>query len=132
MGAAIAGTGSFRRLLRNLRQANTGQLKMVAARLKMDGSQQRTTVARPRKKEPDTSTTAGMFAAYLAHLIDKRGTSPDNLAEATGINRATIFRWLRGDQSPDVDDLDRLAIALGFADAWALKPPKSFVDSHEK
>jgi len=105
----------------------------MGKRKTLDGSQQEPTkVARPRKKEPDTSTTAGMFAAYLAHLIDKRGTSVDAVAEATGINRATIFRWLSGDYSPDVADLDRLAIALGFADAWALKPPKSFVESRGK
>lgn len=105
---------------------------MPTAATKLRGSKQEPKVARPRKKEPDTSTTAGMFAAYLAHLIDKRGTSVDNLAEATGINRATIFRWLSGDYSPDVGDLDRLAIALGYPDAWALKPPKSFVDSRQK
>jgi len=98
---------------------------------KMVGSKE-PIVNRPREKQPDASTTAGLFAAYLAHVIEKRGVSVDALSESTGIHRATIFRWLRSQGEPSLSQIDSLAKALGYADAWALKPTKAFVDSRTK
>lgn len=86
-------------------------------------------VNRPREQEPDASTTTGRFALYLAHLLTKRGITAAELAEAAGLHRATIFRWLRAERDPSLADLDAVAQALGFDDAWSLRPPKSFIDS---
>lgn len=106
----------------------------MVTQAKMPDSPKESKVARPRELHPDTGTTAGMFGAYLAHLIEKRGIKVDDVALSSGISRATIFRWLssQGDQSPSITQMDALAKALGLADAWALKPPKAFIDSQSK
>ncbi len=75
--------------------------------------------ARPRK-EIDTSTYEGRFAARLKMLREKAGLSVDELAEKTGINRATIFRWEGGSISPPVSALPVLAKAIGIKTARLL------------
>lgn len=90
-------------------------------------------VNRKREQEPDSKSTAGQTMRYVQHLIDRKGIKlNDGFFEVAGVHRATFFRWLRGDGSPTIVQLDSLAKALGLADAWALRPPKAFLDGLKK
>ena len=90
-------------------------------------------VNRKREQEPDHRTTAGQTMRYIQHLIDRKGIKlNDDFFEVAGVHRATFFRWLRGEGSPTIVQLDSLAKALGFADAWALRPTKAFLDGLKK
>ena len=69
-------------------------------------------MARPRK-EIDTSTFTGRFAARLKSLREKAGMSVDELAERSGIPRATLFAWESADRCPVNEVLPKLAETLG-------------------
>lgn len=85
-------------------------------------------VGRKRKQEPPRDTANGLLLRYLAYLIERKG-GVDAVAFTTKIHRATIFRWLAGNEpGPTLEQLDTLAKALGKTDLWALRPPKSFID----
>jgi len=65
------------------------------------------------RKEVDTSTYGGRFAARLRMLREKAGYSVEQLAEASGVPRTTIFNWESGISKPLIDDsLLNLAKAL--------------------
>ncbi len=68
--------------------------------------------ARPRK-EIDTSTYEGRFAARLKMLREKAGLSVDELAEKSGIPVQTLYTWENGSRSPIPETLPNLAEALG-------------------
>jgi transcriptional regulator with XRE-family HTH domain len=61
----------------------------------------------------DTSTYAGRFAERLRMLREKTGFSVEEMAEQTGIPRATLFSWENGSRSPISNDLLKLAEFLG-------------------
>jgi len=82
---------------------------------------------RPREYEPDPATTKGQFALYLRHLMEKRGLTAGDLGEKCGVSRATIFHWLAAKRTPNVEQLEPLAEALGLSDWGKLSPPESFV-----
>jgi len=67
---------------------------------------------RPRK-EVDTSTYEGRFAVRLKMLREKTGMTVDEMAEKTGINRATLYSWENGSRSPINNDLLIAAEFLG-------------------
>ena len=69
-------------------------------------------MARPRKAV-DTSTYTGRFAERLKMLREKTGMSVDELAEASGVSRTTLFCWESADRTPVNDDLLKVAKALG-------------------
>ena len=96
------------------------------------GSLREPRVNRPRENRPDPRTTAGQFAYWLSHLLEKHGMPAGKLAESTGVARSTIYRWLAGEGSPSLADLDAVAKALGYPDAWAMKPARGFVDRLKK
>lgn len=99
---------------------------MAATVAKMGDSNKGRPVNRPREQRPKSGTPAGLTMLYVADLMKRKGISVDAVADDSGINRATIFRWLRGQGSPTLDQLDALAKALGRKDCWALQPPKDF------
>ncbi len=70
--------------------------------------------ARPRK-EIDTSTYEGRFAARLKMLREKAGLSVDELAAKTGLPRQTLYDWESTKSSPPVKELLKLAEGLGIA-----------------
>ena len=72
----------------------------------------RKTVARPRK-EVDTSTYTGRFAARLKMLRENTGLSVDELSEKSGIPRQTLYDWESTKASPPVKELPKLAETLG-------------------
>lgn len=53
------------------------------------------------------------YALSFKTLRKKRGLTQGNLAERVGVEQPTIQRWESGKQSPSLEDLDRLASALG-------------------
>lgn len=86
-------------------------------------------VGRKRKQEPPRDTPTGALMHWLAALIERSDLTVDDIAEQLGVDRTTVFRWLSGRTSPTVEQLDRMALMLGKADLWALRPPRRFLDS---
>ncbi len=69
--------------------------------------------ARPRK-EIDTSTYVGRFAARLKMLREKAGLSVDELAERSGIPAQTLYRWEQGNKAPSIERFPELAESLNL------------------
>lgn len=73
----------------------------------------------------DKRSDAGKFAAHLVYLMETHGISKDELVNRTGIEDATIRKWLRGDGMPgSFATLKSLADALGIRDYREMLPPK--------
>ncbi len=68
--------------------------------------------ARPRK-EIDTTTYEGRFAARLKMLREKAGLTVEELAEQAGISKTTLANWERCTGSPVNEVLPQIAEALG-------------------
>src|SRR4051794_1845080 len=62
-----------------------------------------------RKSEPPSTTTD-----VLRRAIVESGTSHKALSRETGVARASIMRFVRGDQSLRLDMADRLAAYFGL------------------
>ncbi len=67
----------------------------------------------PAKREPDTTTYAGRFAARLAELRQAAGLSQAELAERLGVRQSTVSLWETAARSPRFDQLPAIANALG-------------------
>jgi len=68
---------------------------------------------RPKKKI-DTETYVGQFATKLTSLRIKAELTVDGLAEKSGISRAALYTWESGDFTPNVEQIEMLADALGI------------------
>ena len=68
----------------------------------------------PVRKEPDLTTYAGRFAERLRKLREKKKLSVEELAEASGISRTTLYNWEQGRSQPLIGQLPQLADALGL------------------
>ena len=68
-------------------------------------------MARPRK-EVDTSTYTGRFAVRLKMLRERAGLSVEELAEASGIPKRTLWNWESAISQPLIGQLPQLAEAL--------------------
>ncbi len=71
-------------------------------------------MARPRK-EIDTSTYEGRFAARLKMLREKAKLSQEEVAETIGVARSAYFNWEAGANSPHVKYFPALALAFGVS-----------------
>ncbi len=64
----------------------------------------------------------------LRDLIRDAGMTVSGLSRASGISRDTIHRWLRGETSPRIDMIRKVADALGVStaavDAATARPAK--------
>jgi len=58
-----------------------------------------------QRKEVDTSTYEGRFALRLKMLREKTGMTVDQLADASGISRTTLYNWESGLRTPLIDDV---------------------------
>jgi transcriptional regulator with XRE-family HTH domain len=58
-----------------------------------------------QRKEVDTSTYSGRFALRLKMLREKTGMTVDQLAEASGISRKTLYNWESRMRAPSIDDV---------------------------
>lgn len=54
----------------------------------------------------------------LREAMQDAGMTQSDLARATGLNRATISRYLSGEVEPRQDAAHKLAVALGVAEFW--------------
>ena len=70
-------------------------------------------MARPRK-EIDTSTYTGRFAARLKMLRERAGMSVEELAEQSGIHVQNLYRWEQGKSAPAIERFPELAESLGI------------------
>ncbi|MEN8106589.1 MAG: addiction module antidote protein [Pseudomonadota bacterium] len=55
-----------------------------------------------------------MFAVRSAQCAEARLEGMSKLAEATGLNRESLYRMLSGKGDPELKSLDRLLHALGL------------------
>ena len=69
-------------------------------------------MARPRR-EIDTNTYSGRFAARLRALRDKAGLSVPELSELSGMPESTLKNWECGRRSAIHEEFPALAEALG-------------------
>ena len=69
---------------------------------------------RPRK-EIDTSTYSGRFAARLRELRDKTGMSADEFAATHGFPSTTVYDWEIGRRTPSLEKFPEIAKALGVS-----------------
>ena len=65
-------------------------------------------------REPDDTELEQRLAGRLAELRAAQGWNLDQLAERTGISRATLSRFERGESSPAAGVLNRLCAAYGL------------------
>ena len=63
------------------------------------------------------------FGAKLRAKLDRIGWSRNTLAEASGMNPTTLWRWMVGKGSPSIDEAVLIASAIG-CDAADLLPKK--------
>jgi len=68
--------------------------------------------------------SAAIFQHRLRDLLGKWGASSD-LSRRSGIARSLIDKWARGESSPGLDSLDRLADSLGV-------PPASLISEESR
>ena len=62
------------------------------------------------------------FEKRLAHHRKQQGLSQNALALLIGVNKSTISYWESGGRSPGVDDLPKIAGALGVTIAELFLP----------
>ena len=72
-------------------------------------------VMSPRaRKEVDVSTYGGRFAVRLKTLREKKKMTVEQLAEASGVPRTTLYNWESGTYKAVIDDpLVAVAEAIG-------------------
>ena len=67
----------------------------------------------PARKEPDTRTYNGRFAARLRVLREKAGLTIEDVVESTGIPAQTLYNWENGRRTPPYVTLPILAETFG-------------------
>ena len=61
-----------------------------------------------------------MMAQRLNEALEIRGLKRIELAERTGIHKATISNYCNGVNEPRADRIHKIAIALNVSEAWLL------------
>lgn len=61
----------------------------------------------------DASPAGEDWPSYLRRMTKRPGWTVAKLARESGVHRATIFGWLKGDGGVTVDSVRRVAAALG-------------------
>jgi ribosome-binding protein aMBF1 (putative translation factor) len=82
------------------------------------------TVGRKREGQPKAvrNTPAGKFGQRLEELMSKSGFTPNEFAERIGKTPDMVRKYLRGDNTPHIDDWPMIAHVLGLKDASDLLP----------
>ncbi len=76
----------------------------------------------PARKEPDKTTYSGRFAIRLRALREKAGLTPEQVAEAVGVTKDTIYNWEASHTFPKPDQLPNMAATLGLKNVRTLFP----------
>ena len=63
---------------------------------------------------------AATFAERLNKALLLRGKKQIDLVQATGVNKSTISRYLRGEREPKQIALYKIAVFLEVSEAWLL------------
>jgi len=77
--------------------------------------------ARPRK-EVTPDTYSARFALRLKELREKAKLTPEQVAEALGMNLSSIYHWESGTRAPNIADLPAVAKALKLKKTKDLLP----------
>ena len=82
------------------------------------------TVGRKREGQPkeNRETPSGKFGQRLEKLLARAGLTPVEFAERIDVTPDTVRKWLRGDNSPPLNDWKPIARILGVKDARELLP----------
>lgn len=123
--AGIAGGASN---YREKRAMAVQQLKAKRMTSKLRGSPTKgaPVAGRAREQEPDPRTIEGQWALWLRTKLPAN-TKADDLAEQIGVNRSTVFKWMRGEAVPHVSVWAELAKILNLPGWWSLCPPEDFI-----
>lgn len=70
------------------------------------------------------SATRNHFALNLRRAREKLGLSQEALADAAGLHRTYVGSVERGERNISIDNIDRLALALGVSPASLLEEPE--------
>jgi len=73
--------------------------------------------ARERKPARNRTDPRGQFGEFLRAWLDQHhGGDETVLSDALGVSDRTIRKWCEGTHGPGFHDLERIAVAMGFAD----------------
>lgn len=72
-------------------------------------------------KKINPSPTRRLFAKNLKQEREKLGWSQEELAEASGLHRTYVGSVERGERNVSIDNIERLAIALGVTPAFLME-----------
>lgn len=73
---------------------------------------------------------SNFIPSRLAEALEARGISQTSLASLIGkTSSASISRWLKGEQSPEIESLNALSASLNLPVSYFLKPAVSYGES---
>lgn len=75
-------------------------------------------------QKPKLSLTRRRLAANLRKAREELGFSQEVLADQAGLHRTYIGSVERGERNISIDNIERLAVAIGVSPASLLEDPK--------